>query len=134
MFRKALSKVDLPTLGMPTTRTFSSLEMCAWSRAMSVRASEVNVRRVVRREGQLGQLGGAHGGQRTHDHFMQVFNISWSVPRGEYDSLVRKPGLHGSSEWLRKLMNDLSALDQRRATANRDRPRSPSQRPGRVCS
>lgn len=45
MFRKALSKVDLPTLGMPTTRTFSSLEMCEWSRAMSARESENNVRR-----------------------------------------------------------------------------------------
>lgn len=74
-----------------------------------------------RREGQLGQLGGAHGGQRTHDHFMQVFNISWSVPRGEYDPLVRKPVFHGSSEWLRKLMNVLSALDQRRATQGRQR-------------
>ena len=39
-------------------------------------------------------------GQRTHDHLMQVFNVPWSVPGGEYHSLLRKARSHSSSEGL----------------------------------
>ena len=36
MFRSAFNNVDLPTLGIPTTKTLSSVDTCAFSLAMSV--------------------------------------------------------------------------------------------------